>query len=402
MSPASESFPLPVNAPTRRLESIDLLRGVLMILMALDHTKDYFSSVVGIDSTDAAHSWPALFVTRWVTHICAPGFVALAGTSVYLQRERGKTHGKLAKLLVTRGLWLMLLEITLISFGWSFSFAPGLQVIWAVGVSMVLLAALLRLPVAAIGGIGAVIVLLHNLLDPIRARSLGDWANGWKLLHERAPLIVHHQFVGMVAYPIVPWIGVICLGYAFGPVVTRAPARRQRTAMVLGMAMMVVFAVLRITHGYGDHDVFRSLVSAGRTTMSFFEVEKYPPSLQYLLATLGINLLLYALADVGVSQGWVPRVRAFLETYGRVPFFYYVLHIYLLHAAALLLSAAEHLNWRFWLVPGAVFTGHLQGWGFDLPGVYLVWACVVLVLYLPCRWFARLKARRRDWWLSYL
>ena len=402
MSLHSESFPIPVNAPTRRLESIDLLRGVLMILMALDHTKDFFSAATAVDPTDAAHTWPALFVTRWVTHICAPGFVALAGTSVYLQRERGKTHGQMAKLLVTRGLWLMLMEITLISFGWSFSFAPGLQVIWAVGVSMVFLAALLRLPVAAIGGIGAAIVLLHNLLDPIRAASFGGAANWWKLLHERAPLIVHHQFVGMVAYPIVPWIGVICLGYAFGPVVTWLPARRQRMAVLLGVAMLAVFAGLRLTHGYGDHDLFHAMGSEERTLMRFFEVEKYPPSLQYLLATLGINLLLYAGMDVSVSRGWVPRVRAFLETYGRVPFFYYVLHIYLLHAVALLLSAAEHLNWRFWLQPGAVFTGHLEGWGFGLPGVYLVWAMVVLVLYGPCRWFGRLKARRRAWWLSYV
>ena len=402
MSLATESFPIPANAPTRRLESIDLLRGVLMILMALDHTKDYFSSVVGIEPTDAAHSWPALFVTRWVTHICAPGFIALAGTSVYLQRERGKTHGQLATLLVTRGLWLVLLESTLISFGWSFAFAPGLQVIWAIGVSMVFLAAVLRLPVAAIGGIGAAIVLLHNLLDPIRAARFGDGANLWRLVHERGPLIVHHQFVGMAAYPVVPWIGVICLGYAFGPVVLMPPERRRRIAVVLGLALLAGFALLRVTHGYGDHDVFHRLGSAQRTAMRFFEVEKYPPSLQYLLATLGVILLLYALIDVAVNRDWVPDVRHFLETYGRVPFFYYVLHIYLLHAAALLLTAGEHLNWRFWLIPGAVFTQHLDGWGFGLPGVYLVWAMVVLVLYLPCRWFSRLKARRRDWWLSYL
>jgi uncharacterized membrane protein len=402
MTLTTESFPIPINPVSRRLESMDILRGLLMLLMAIDHTRDYFTSVVNIDPTDPVHSWPALFVTRWITHICAPGFIALAGTSVFLQRQRGKSRGQIEKLLVTRGLWLVFLEVTLISFGWSFALAPGLQVIWAVGVSMIFLAALQRLSTAAIGAVGAAIVVLHDLFDPIKAASLGAGAILWKFLHEPGLLLLHGQPVGMVAYPIVPWIGVICLGYAFGPIAVSTPARRQRFAIILGVSFLFVFSLLRLFHGYGDHDLFRHLATPAETFMSFLDVEKYPPSLQYLLATLGVVLLLYAFFDFAVTRDWLPRLRAFVETYGRVPFFYYVLHIYLLHATALVLTAAQHRDWRFWLIPGAVFFRHLDGWGYSLPGVYLVWLIVVLVLYFPCRWFARLKARRRDWWLSYL
>ena len=391
-----------MNPGRRRLESIDLLRGLLMLLMAIDHTRDYFTSVSGFDPTDPARSWPALFATRWVTHLCAPGFIAVAGTSVYLQRQRGKWPGAMTKLLVTRGLWLMFLEVTLISYGWSFSLAPGLQVIWAVGASMVFLGALQRLSVRAIGIVGTAIVLLHNLLDPIRSTQFGGGAILWTLLHEQGPLLLHGRLIGFVMYPLVPWVGVICLGYAFGPVATLDAARRQRLAGLLGSSFLAAFVVLRLVHGYGDHDRFERLGSPVRSAMSFLKVEKYPPSLHYLLATLGVVLLLYAVFDVAVTRDWAPRLRTFVEVYGRVPFFYYVLHIYLIHGAALVLTAEQHRNWRFWLMPGAVFLRHLDGWGYSLSGVYLVWLLVMLALYLPCRWFGRVKARRRDWWLSYV
>jgi uncharacterized membrane protein len=402
MSANAEVLPVPIQPASRRLESIDILRGLLMIVMAIDHARDYFTSVSGFDPSDPLHSWPALFATRWIAHLCAPGFIALAGTSVYLQRKRGKPRGEMAKLLVTRGLWLMFLEITVISFGWSFALGPGLQVIWAIGVSMVFLAMLQRFSPVVIGVIGAVIVLGHNLLDGIRIEGVGGEALLWRLLHQQGPIFVHGQIVGFILYPIVPWIGVICLGYAFGPVAASEPARRQKISVLLGLGMLVAFALLRVLHGYGDHDQFSYLATPSETVMSFLDVEKYPPSLHYLLATLGLLLLLYALFDLAATRNWARRLRGFVEVYGRVPFFYYVLHIYLLHGAALLITAERGMNWRFWLIPGAVFIRHLDGWGYGLPGVYLAWILVVLVLYFPCRWFGQLKARRRDWWLSYL
>ena len=403
MSTTTADFPIPVNPVSRRLESIDLLRGLLMLLMAIDHARDYFSSSSNLlDPTDPTHSWPALFATRWITHLCAPGFIALAGASVYLQRQRGKSAGQMAKLLITRGLWLMFLEITVVDLGWSFTIAPVLQVIWVVGVCMIFLGLLQRLSPRAIGLIGALIVLLHNLLDPIRAAHFGSAAILWELVHEQGLILIGGRVFGVVAYPIVPWIGVICLGYAFGQIALFDPPRRQRFATALGTSFLFAFALLRLFRGYGDHDAFQHLATPAETAMSFLHVEKYPPSLHYLLATLGVNLVLYALFDAAVSRQWLPRARAVVETYGRVPFFYYVLHIYLLHTAALALTAARHLDWHFWLLPASVFASHLAGWGYTLPGVYLAWFLTVAVLYLPCLWFSRLKARRRDWWLSYL
>ena len=403
MSTATEDFPIPINPVSRRLESIDLLRGLLMLLMAIDHARDYFGvSSNLLDPTNPTQSWPALFATRWITHLCAPGFIALAGASVSLQRHRGKTAVQTAKLLLTRGLWLMFLEITVVDFGWSFALAPVLQVIWAVGVCMVFLGLLQRLSPPAIGSIGALIVLLHNLLDPIKAATFCSRAPLWELLHEQGRIVIGGKLYGAVAYPIVPWIGVICLGYAFGQVALFDPPRRRRFAALLGATFLLAFTLLRLLRGYGDHDLFQRLATPAQTAMSFLQVEKYPPSLHYLLATLGGNLLLYAFLDAAVARQWLPRARALVETYGRVPFFYYVLHIYLLHLAALTLTAANHLDWRFWLLPASVFARHLQGWGYTLPGVYLAWFLTVAILYLPCLWFSRLKARRRDWWLSYL
>ncbi len=385
-----------------RLESVDLLRGLLMILMALDHTRDYFSNA-GIDPADPLHSWPALFATRWITHLCAPGFILLAGTAAWLQRDRGKSKPALSRFLLTRGLWLIFLEITFISFGWQFTVGPFIfQVIWALGACMVVLAGLVWLPLPVIGIFGACLVLGHNLLDGIRAQSM-DWtADAWEIFHQRGALFFHHHIFGVMGYPLVPWVGVMALGYCFGALLTTMPQRRRAVSALIGSAMLVVFALLRATGSYGDPERWKHLPTAARTAMSFMRVEKYPPSLHYLLATLGIVLLLYALFDKAVEVNFQPRLRSFLDVYGRVPFFYYVLHIYLLHIVALCAAAVLGMDWRFWTTPGSIFFGHFPGWGVPLPGVYAIWIAVVLVLYLPCRWFAGVKARRRDWWLSYL
>ena len=388
----------------RRIESIDLLRGLLMILMALDHTRDYFTSA-HVDPTDPLSSWPALFFTRWITHLCAPGFVALAGASVYLQRQRGKTRAHLTRFLITRGLWLIFLELTLVDFGWFFQWPlPFFQVIWAIGASMIVLALLQWLPVAAVGAIGAAIILFHNLLDPIHAANLGKWANLWRMLHESSVLTYHGQFVGMAFYPLIAWIGIMCLGYAFGPLAVTAPIVRRRAAVRLALSFLSVFALLRLHAGYGDRYHWHLLATPTQSAMFFFEVQKYPPSLEYVLVTFGVLLLLYAAFDKAATANWLAPLRGFIETYGRVPFFYYVLHIYLLHATALLVTLAARGDWYASWIGSQALTGDNRppGWGVSLPGVYCLWITFVLALYPACLWFSHLKARRKDWWLSYM
>ena len=384
-----------------RVEAVDLLRGLLMILMALDHARDFFSGA-GVNPTDPENSWPALFATRWVTHLCAPGFVALAGTSVYLQRQRRKSRMEVTRLLATRGLWLILLELTLISFSWSLTLrAPFFQVIWAVGVAMVLLAGLQWLPVKVVGAVGAAIVALHELGAGVQAASLGVWANLWTLMMRPGPLMWHGQPFGFVAYPAVPWTGAICLGYAFGPVVLKRWGFWGRASM--GAALLAVFAVLRLWSGYGDATRWQRLGSWTRSAMSFWNVQKYPPSLEYCLSTFGVLLVLYAFFDLAVRRDWMGGLRRFVKTYGEVPFFYYVPHILLMHVATVLVALAMGLDWRGWLEPRVIFlAGPPAGWGFGLPVVYAVWAAVVLALYPPCRWFSGYKSRHREWWLSYL
>ncbi len=383
-----------------RLESIDLLRGLLMLLMALDHTRDFFSVPTG-DPGDPLTSWPALFATRWITHLCAPGFIALAGISVYLQRQRGKSAEQMTRMLLTRGVWLILLEVTVVSFGWAFSPSTYLQVIWAIGVSMICLGLLQRFSRAVAGAVGISILLLHNLLDPIRAASFDRWALLWNMIHEPLLLRYNSGAIFVIIYPVLPWIGVILVGYAVGPFFCMAPQMRQRMAVLVGGLFLFVFSLLRLWHGYGDHRQFQHLAVPSRTVMSFLDVEKYPPSLHYVLATFGVLLLIYALFDAMATRGWMPLLRGFLQVYGRVPLFYYVLHLYLIHSAALLLSFHEHLDWRYFIRPLTPFS-YMVGWGLSLPLVYCIWIGVILASYLPCWWFGRLKARRRDWWLSYL
>jgi uncharacterized membrane protein len=401
--PAEQIEPRPrYSGRSYRIESVDVLRGLLMVLMALDHARDYFSSAA-IDPTDPIHSWPALFITRWVTHLCAPGFILLAGASVYLQRKR-KSAATLTRALILRGLWLIFLESTVVSFGWSFAFGvPILQVIWVIGVCMIALAGLQWLPTPAVGLFGAAVILAHNLLDPIHANALGRWSDAWHILHERGWLTFHAHPIALYGYPVIPWIGVMAIGYCFGAVVTLAPERRQRISALLGAVSLGAFALLRLTHSYGDPDPgFQHLGTSAHTMMSVFSVQKYPPSLHYLLATLGIVFLLFSIFDRAVERARTPRLRAFLDVYGRVPFFFYIVHIFLIHTLALVIAAATIPTWRFWITPDVVFTSHLAGWGYPLLIVYLVCIAVVLVLYPACVWFSRLKDFRRDWWLAYL
>jgi uncharacterized membrane protein len=383
-----------------RLEAVDLLRGLLMLFMALDHTRDYFTNIQ-INPTDPTQSWPMLFATRWITHLCAPGFMALCGTSIFLQKQRGKTVNEVSRLLATRGLWVLLIDLTLISFGWSFTFlAPFPNIISTFGICMIVLALLQRLPTAVVGGLGAAILLLHNLLTRFQPENP---TNLWIIFHERGFLTFHGHPLALMYFPVVPWIGFMCVGYTFGPLLMKPYAFRRRVVLALSFSFFIVFTGLRLLNGYGDNYRFEHLGTFARTAMSFMQVQKYPASLDYALATLGVNLLLFAGFDAAVEHGWMAAARRFLVVYGRVPFLFYVLHIYLVHSAALITTYAIHLNWHMWI--GRAFIWEEispDHWGYGLPVVYAVWIAVCLLLYLPCRWFSELKARRRDWWLSYL
>jgi len=387
-------------APTAarvRLDSVDLLRGLVMVIMALDHTRDYFTNA-RFNPTDLTQASAALFVTRWITHFCAPVFVFLAGTGALLSFSRGKSRGDLARFLLTRGLWLVLLEFTVVRFAWTFDWDYRrmlfVQVIWALGVSMMALAGLIYLPLKAIAAVGVAMIVGHNLLDPLGPAALGSWGPLWTLLHVQAPMPLFGGLVLFVGYPLIPWIGVMATGYAFGSLLRRPPDERRRTLLLLGGGLTLAFVLIRAWNGYGDPHRWAPQGSALFTVLSFFNTSKYPPSLLFLLMTLGPAIL--ALVAFERVSGAAAR---FLIIFGRVPLFFYVLHLFLIHAAAVAVAGLTGFGaqtlMRDWMsIP--------PGWGFGLPVVYLIWITVVLALYPLCRWFAGVKARRRDPWLSYL
>jgi uncharacterized membrane protein len=314
-----------------RVESVDVLRGLLMILMALDHARQFFTNV-HIDPTNPALSWPALFITRWATHLCAPGFVALTGASVYLQRQRGRSAEYMTRKLLTRGLWLIFVELTFVNFAIYLNFHTHmLQVIWAIGVSMLVLAFLQRLPVSWIAAYGFLVVCLHNLLDRFHASQFGHAAWLWMLLHEQGRILLRDRSFLIVEYPLLPWTGVIALGYAFGGVVVKEPRVRQRWCLVVGAVSLVLFTGLRIANLYGDPIPFHQLASGTQSAMSFLDLTKYPPSLDFLLATCCVLLFAYCIIDVFVEQKRMTGPIEIARVYGSVPFFFYVLHLYLLH-----------------------------------------------------------------------
>jgi len=380
-----------------RLQSIDILRGLVIVLMVLDHVRDFFhATAFSADPLDVATTNPWLYATRWITHFCAPTFVFLAGTSAFLQLDRGKTRGELSGFLLTRGLWLIVLEITLLNVLWNFQLAPpGLQVIWAIGVSMVALSLLVFLPPMAVLGIGVLIVAGHNAFDPVTPDQLGQGAPVWTFLHEGGPVFFGPLPV-FAAYPLAPWIGVMCLGFGLGRLFLLPQAARTRTFLLLGLTMIAAFLLLRWGNVYGDPRAWAAQDEAWKTAGAFLNVQKYPPSLQYVLATLGPMFLLVPLFDRLKGP-----VAGFFLTFGRVPLFAYALHILIAHAIAQAVSSS--LGYPVWgIVTTFTQADVLKGWGFGLPVVYGVWALVLLLLFPLCRWFGEVKRTRRDWWLSYL
>jgi uncharacterized membrane protein len=400
-SPAVRATISEVSTTRIRIESVDLLRGIIIVIMALDHVHDFFGAL-DASPTDLATTTAPLFFTRWITHFCAPVFFLLTGTGACLALQR-MSKKELSRFLLTRGLWLLFLEVVVMRFALQFNFdyrVTIITVLWALGWSMIALAGLIHLPNWTILAFGVALVGGHKLLDGIPANALGDFAPLWSVLHAPGFLINTSSHVVFVAYPLVPWLGVTALGYMLGQAYGWSDDRRRTLLLRLGVGLSLGFVLLRLLNVYGDPVPWSVQKSPLWTLLSFLNLQKYPPSLLFLLMTLGPALLLLRAFDSGV-----PRLLRPALTIGKVPLFFYVLHFYLIH---LLAVAACYL--RFGNVSGMFQSPDLgrfpftapPGWDVGLPMIYLLWACVVLALYPLCRWYAGLKRRRRDWWLSYL
>jgi uncharacterized membrane protein len=391
-----------------RLVSVDLLRGIVMVIMALDHTRD-FMSYQRFAPEDVAHTSGALFFTRFITHYCAPVFAFLAGTGAFLSTSRGKSVQELSRFFVTRGLWLVLLEFTVVDFAWGFvPWAHG-GVIWILGWSMVAMALIVRLPMRWIAALGLGMIATHNLLDGVNPASFGKLSWLWILLHSPGRIALTGDLSFSVRYVLIPWVGVMAVGYAFGKLLLRPD--RRKWILTLGVSATILFFVVRGINLYGNGIAglpFGYPRSAGAwtiqatlslTLISFFNVLKYPPSLDYLLVTLGPSLILLGVLDGAKAQRGLSQI---LLVYGRVPLFYYVLHIYLLNVMARLVALAFHQP----IFYGTVIADLAQrpvGYGHGLPFIYALWILCVALLYAPCQWFMQFRSRHRDWaWLSYL
>jgi uncharacterized membrane protein len=395
----------PVVSTVTRLASVDVLRGLVMVIMALDHTRDFLTNVPFppelIPNTNGA-----LFFTRFVTHFCAPVFSFLAGTGAFLAASRGKSISQVSRFFFTRGLWLVALEFTVVGFGWAFVPWGAGGVIWILGCSMVCMALIVRLPVRWIAVFGVGMIATHNLLDRVSPASFGKLAPLWMFLHSPGQIPITKNFTFLNLYVLIPWVGVMAAGFAFGSLLLRPD--RRKWILTLGVSMTALFLLLRGFNLYGNSTSgvpfsvgpWHVQPTLSLTVISFLNVEKYPPALDYLLMTLGPALILLGLIDRSKAERGLGRV---LVVYGRVPMFYYVLHLYLIHILAILAAFAFHQP-ASWLWHGAIFLLPTPaGYGHGLPFIYATWILAVAILYLPCRWFMEFKARHRDWnWLSYL
>jgi len=379
-----------------RVESVDVVRGVIMILMALDHTRDFFG-IPGQNPVDLTSATAALFFTRWVTHFCAPVFFLLTGTGSYLQLRR-KSRGELSRFLFTRGIWLIFLEIVVLRcFSYQFNFdyrVTMLIVIWALGWAMITLSVLVWLPASVVTAFGAIMIVGHNLFDSVKSTS-----PLWSILHAPGFVVNTPDHIVFVAYPLIPWIGVTAVGYGLGQVYAWDANRRRSFLFRLGLGLSAAFIVVRAINIYGDPARWTTQKSALFTVLSFLNTTKYPPSLLFLLMTLGPALVFLSAVDNRTPRALRPALII-----GKVPLFYYVLHFTLIHLLAVATCYARYgsAHWMF----ESPDLGHYPftpppGWGFSLPVVYVVWAIVVATMYPLCRWYAGVKQRRNSPWLSY-
>ena len=409
MSAVPQSTPSAV-APTGRvrIESIDLMRGAAMILMAIDHVR-VFSGI------PAGGPTPGVFFTRWITHFCAPAFIFLAGTSIFFY---GKKHKDVSRFLVMRGVWLILLELTFLRVAWTFNFDfrhyEMAGVIWVIGCCMILMAAQSKLPASIVGIIGAVIIGAHNLMDPhmgvlLDGMDTNRFSGLWKIAYVgffAGPILFGPNGPNLIVlYSIIPWIGVMAAGYAFGTILTMEPARRDLLCLVVGLSAVALFLVLRGFNLYGDPRPWHATSQSHNgsppmpATLSFLNTTKYPASLCFLLMTLGPIIALIPLVE-NLHGPIARRIKVF----GRVPLFYYLLHIPLIHGLALIVSKI-----RLGIVSPWLFANHPMGnpepppgYTWSLPLLYLIWGIAIVILYFACRWFSDFKRARNDWWLKYL
>jgi len=409
MSVTFAPAPLGVNPRLQsRVGSIDLIRGAVMILMAIDHVRVYSGVPPGGPN-------PAVFFTRWITHFCAPAFIFLAGTSIFLYHRK---HAEVSRYLLIRGAWLIFLELTFLRLAWTFNFDfqhyEMAGVIWVIGCCMILMAGLVKLPVPAVGALGLLIIAAHNLMDSHMGKLLAGLEQNrlsglWKIFYVgffAGPIRFGADGPNLIVlYSMIPWIGVMAAGYGFGHILTLEPARRKRLCLAIGLSAVALFLVLRGFNLYGDPRPWHVAAPShnGAPTMpsllSFLNTTKYPASLSFLLMTLGPIITLIPILE-GLSGALARAVMLF----GRVPFFFYMLHIPLIHALALLVSKI-----RLGFVSPWLFANHPmgnpeppEGYAWSLPLLYLIWGITIVLLYPACRWFAGLKAKKDAWWLQYL
>ena len=391
-------------ATSARLTSIDALRGAIMILMALDHTRDFFHHLAfQFAPDDLRRTTAALFFTRWITHFCAPVFLFTAGLGIYFRLSRTRSLPQVFRFLWTRGLWLMLLEVTVLRLAMNFSLLTGpvlLTVLWVIGLSMVVMSFFLWLPVRVLAMLSVLTIVLHNWFG--RAAMNADFGSAawlWNILYQPGVFRVASAVV-IVAYNLIPWLAIMMAGYCFGQLMSAAPETRRKWMLIIGLGITAAFFLVRGLNIYGDPAPWTSQIP-GMTLLSFLRASKYPPSLVFILMTLGPAILLLAWFERRAISAKNPIVIL-----GRVPLFYFLGHFFLIHALAVLFALMRygHARFLFYPLPSAGGPANLypSDFGYGLPVVYAVWALVVLLMYPACRWFARLRERRKDWWLSYL
>ena len=394
-------------AAPSRIQSVDALRGAIIILMALDHVRDFTSAAaMAFSPTDLSRTSAAIFFTRWITHFCAPVFAFTAGIGAFFWYQHGRTLAQLSRFLLTRGLWLVFLELTVLRFifffQWNWSGAPFiLTVFWMLGLCMVVLTALVHLPVRILAPLSLLMIAAHNLFDPVTPERFGRFAFLWDILHQQA-VFPFHGALFVVAYPLVPWVAVMAAGFCFGRLLQWDAEQRHRFLIRLGLALTLGFLILRAWNHYGDPVKWSHQPTALFTLLSFFNATKYPPSLIFLLMTLGPALIALVFLDRCKFSANNPVI-----VFGRVPFFFFLFHLTLAHIFAVVLPALRYGPHRYLLLPPPSLGGPREifppDFGFSLPVVYLIWLAVVAISYPVCLWYARLKQRRRDlWWLSYL
>ena len=404
---AAAPHTIPENQPAPRTASVDAVRGIVIAIMALDHTREFFhSAAMRFPPEDLTRTWPALFLTRWFTHICAPAFMLLAGVSAFLWKSRGRTTGDLSRFLVKRGLWLIVLDLVVMRFAMFFSLTSApviLSVLWALGWSMIALAGLAHLPVKVLAPLSLATIALHNMADRTTAAQFGDAGFLWNVLHQPGAFGAGGVIV-FVAYPLIPWIAVMACGYCLGPIFhspgvqfsigrTWTPVDRRRLLTKAGLALVAGFLLLRVINQYGDPRPwdFASMIS-------FLNTTKYPPSLQFLLMTLGPVLILLGALEQARASSVNPLI-----VFGRAPLFFFVLHFFLVHALTFPFAAARYGDTAFLWQPAPSMGGSLDSYpkdyGWNLATVYLVWILVLCLMYPVCRWFRRIKERHTTWWL---